>query len=114
MLGSLVWQRFVPLFSAPAKFERSVLQRVNGFFLHRGKASLECGEPVILPPVKGNGAQRAAREFGERVMGGGFPAVQKERNCVTTKFSCKRLMAAIQIPDNHSAITKTISGTDEL
>ena len=43
-------------------------------FFHWRKPGLERGEPIVLPPVERDGAERAAGQFGERVVRDGEKA----------------------------------------
>ena len=87
-----VRQRLAPFFAAPAEFERGVFQPVNFRLRHGRKSGLERGEPVVVLPVERDGAERAAGEFGERVMRDGFAAVEKKRNSVAAKRARERLV----------------------
>ena len=71
-------QRLAPFFAAPAEFKRGILQLVDFIFFNAGESGLQRGKPVVVPPVKGDGAERAAGEFGQRVVRDGFTAVQEK------------------------------------
>ena len=106
-LAGFIRQRFAPFLPAPAEFERGVFQPVNFGFGHRRKAGLERGKPVVLPPVKRDGAERAPRQLGERVMRHGLAAVEKERNAVTMKRACQRFVIGVEIADEHGTLAET-------
>ena len=58
----------------------------------RAESGLERGEPVVVPPVKRDGAQGVARQFGQRVMRHGFAAVEEKRDFVAAKNPRERLV----------------------
>ena len=66
-----------------------------------------------MRPVARDGAERAAREFGERVMRDSLAAVEKKRNLVAAKNPCERLVMRVERADEDGAIAKPISGADE-
>ena len=106
-------KRFAPFFAAPAAFERVVFQPVNFGFVHGRKSGLERGEPVVVRPVERDGAERAAGQFGQRVMRDGFAAVEKEGNSVATKNPRQRLVITVEIAHEHGAIAETSARPDE-
>ena len=72
--------RFLPFCAVPAAGERFIFKPVNFGFVHGGKSGLERGKPIIRRPVERDGAERAAGQFGERVVRNGFAPVEKEGN----------------------------------
>src|ERR1039458_9982730 len=87
-----VRQRLAPFFAAPAEFKRGIFQPVNFRFGYGRESGFERGEPIITLPVEGDGAERVAREFGERVMCDAFAAVEKKRNFVAAENARERLV----------------------
>src|ERR1017187_8149187 len=85
-------QRLAPFFAAPAEFQRGIFEPGNFGFFNAGKSRLERGKPVVVPPVKGDGAERAAGEFGERVVRDGFTAVQEKRDAITAERARQRFV----------------------
>ncbi len=106
-------QRFMPFFAAPAEFQSRVFEPVNGGFLNGTKSGLERGEPVVVPPVAGDGAQRAAGQLGQRVMRDGFAAVEEERDFVAAENPRERFVIIFQTADEDGAIAETVSGADK-
>ncbi len=98
----------------PAEFERGVFQPVNFGFVHGRKPGLERGKPVVVPPVKRDGAERAAGQFGQRVMRDGFAPVEEERNFVAAENPRQRLVIIVEIAHQHGAVAETVSGADEV
>ena len=111
--GKFVRQRLAPFFAAPAKFERGVFQPVNIGLLNRTKSGFERGKPVGMPPIKRDGSQRAAGEFGQRVVRDGFAAVEEEWNFVAAKNPRVRLVIIFQIADEDGAIAESVAGAGE-
>ena len=68
-----------------------------------------------MRPVARDGAERAAREFGERVMRDSLAAVEKKRNLVAAKNPRERLMVRVERADQHRAVTEPVAfvGADE-
>ena len=100
--------RFTPFFAAPAAGERFVFEPVNFIFVRRTKSGFKSGEQIILPPIENNRAERAACEFGERVMGNEFTAVEEKWNFVTAERARQRLVIRVEIADENGAIAETI------
>ena len=107
-------QRLAPFFAAPAGFKRSIFEPVNFSFFNAGKSGLERGKPVVVPPVKSDGAERAAGEFGQRVMRDGFAPVQEKRDAITSKLACQRFVIIVKIPHEHGAVAEPRAGLDKL
>ena len=59
-------------------------------------------------PVKRHKTQGAARQFGQRVMGDSFAAVEEKRDAVPAKRPRNRLMIGFQIANEHRTIAETI------
>src|SRR5208282_3996053 len=83
------WQGLTPFFAAPAEFKRGIFDPVNFGFFNAGKSSLERGKPVVVLPIEGGRPKRATGEFGQRVMGDGFAAVQEKRDAIPSKLACQ-------------------------
>src|SRR5665213_2720546 len=109
-------QRLAPFFSAPAELQRGIFETINFVFGTMAKPGFERGEKIVVLPVECDRAQRAMREFGERVVGDTFAAVEKKRNLVTAKNAGERFVIIVEIANDDAAIAKTvfaISGADE-
>ena len=102
--------RLLPYRALPAARERFVFETVDFQFRSRNQAGLQGGEPIVVRPLIDNRPQRAAREFGERVMRNGFAAIEKKRNFVTRKDALQRLVIFLEIANEHGGIAKTILG----
>ena len=108
LFASILGQRFAPGFAAPAVFEGAVFQVVDLVFSDREEAAFERGEPVIVLPVAGDGAEGVAGEFGERVMCDVFAAVEKERDAVTPAGAGERLVMGLEIAHEDGAVAETV------
>ena len=106
-------QRFAPFFAAPAEFERGIFEPVNFDFFNAGKSGLERGKPVVVRPVKGDRAECAASEFGQRVMGDGFAAIQEKRDAITTKRARQRFVITVEVPHQHGAVAEPRAGLNK-
>src|ERR1035438_8542754 len=71
------------------------------------------GSGSFLSPVEGDGAERVAREFGERVMCDAFAAVEKKRNFVAAENARERLVIAVKLADEHRAVAEAVAGADK-
>ncbi|HEU5397239.1 MAG TPA: hypothetical protein VFV81_08725, partial [Verrucomicrobiae bacterium] len=106
-------ERLAPFFPAPAEFQRGILQAVDFGVADAAEPGFQGGKPVVVLPVEGNQADSAAGQFGERVMGDGFAAVEEEGNTVSAEGSRERFMVRLEVAHQKRAIAPTVSGPDK-
>ena len=106
-------QRFAPFFAVPAEFKCGIFEPVNFGFFNAGKSGLERGKPVGVRPIEGDGAEGAAGEFRQRVVGNGFAAIQEKRDAVTAKHTRQRFVITVEAPHLHRAVAKSRAGADK-
>ena len=66
-----------------------------------------------MPPVACNGAQRAAGEFGQRVVRDGFAAVEEERDFIAAENPRQRFVVIVEVADENGAIAESVADADE-
>jgi len=105
--------RALPRRAFPTAGERFVFELVQLRFFGGHEPGLERGEEIVVRPVERGDAQRAARQFRERVMRNRFAAVEKKRNVVAGKDPLQNLMITFKRADNHARLAKASAGADE-
>ena len=73
------------------------------------KSRLSARRTNLVPPANGNGAQRAAGQFGERVMRDGFAPVEKKWNAVAPENPRQRLVIIVKAANEHGAVAETFA-----
>src|SRR5690606_9562582 len=79
----------------------------------RDEAGFQRAEPIIVFPAECGQTQRAAGQFRERVMRGGFAAVDEKWNFVTRKNPAQRIVITLEPPKQNSRFAKTSAAANE-